>query len=83
MELLRKEEVFNIVGAAIEVHRELGLGFLEGVYQEAFKMELTERRIPFEPKKRLFVIYKSKKLQKEYEHDVLAYDGHYCGTQGT
>jgi len=37
MELLYKEEVFNIVGAAIEVHRELGSGFLEAVYQEHLK----------------------------------------------
>ena len=35
-ELLFKEEVFKIVGAAIEVHRELGSGFLEPVYQEAY-----------------------------------------------
>ena len=73
VDLLYKEEVFKIVGAALEVHRELGPGFLEGVYQEAFEMELAERGIPFEPKKRLYIHYKGRKLQKEYEPDELAY----------
>ena len=57
-ELLFKEEVFAIVGAAIEVHRELGPGFLEAVYQEALGIELAERNIPFESQKHLKVLYK-------------------------
>ncbi len=40
-ELLFKEEVYNIVGAAIEVHRVIGPGFLEPVYQESFAIELN------------------------------------------
>ena len=47
-ELLLKDEVYAIVGAAIDVHKELGSGFLEAVYQEAMEMELRWRRIPFE-----------------------------------
>ena len=46
-ELLYKEEVFDIVGAAIEIHKELGNGFLEPVYQESSEIELALRKIPF------------------------------------
>jgi len=48
-ELLYKAEVFEIIGAAIEVHKELGHGFLEAVYQEAIEIEMRQRQIPFEP----------------------------------
>ena len=71
MELLFKDEVFNIVGAAIEVHRELGPGFLEAVYQEALEMELQARRIPFESQRRLQLSYKGNRLQKEYIADLV------------
>ena len=72
-ELLLKDEVFTIVGAAIEVHRELGSGFLEAVYQEALEIELAERRIPFIPLQTLQINYKGKPLKKEYIADVICY----------
>ena len=74
MELLYKEEVFSIVGASIEVHRELGPGFLEGVYQEALEIELMARSIPFESQKHLHISYKGDQLQKGYVADLIAYD---------
>ena len=46
-ELILKDEVFAIVGAAMEVSNELGSGFLEAVYKEALGVELEERGIPF------------------------------------
>ena len=63
-ELLYKEEVFEIIGAAIEVHRELGNGFLEPVYQESLQIELDLRKIPFAPQQRLHLFYKRHRVEK-------------------
>ena len=57
-ELLYKELTFALIGAAMEVHRILGPGFLEAVYQVALERELTLRGIPFEKQVRLPVTYK-------------------------
>ena len=57
-ELLYKESTFAVIGAAMEVHKVLGPGFLEAVYQAALERELTLRGILFEPKLRLPVTYK-------------------------
>ncbi len=73
-ELLYKQEVFEIFGAAIEVHRVLGRGFLEAVYHEALELELAARGIPFESKKRLNLHYKHQRLQKYYEADIVVYN---------
>ncbi len=57
-ELLYKEEVFAIAGAAMEVHNMLGNGFLAAVYQEAMEIEFNHRRIPFETQRELNISYK-------------------------
>jgi len=57
-ELLYKEQTFAVIGAAMEVHKILGSGFLEAVYQAALERELTLRKIPFEQKVKLPVTYK-------------------------
>jgi len=72
-DLLFKDEVFQIIGAAIEVHRELGPGFLEAVYQEAIQLELADRGIPFESQKLLPIEYKERILSKEYLADLVCY----------
>jgi GxxExxY protein len=72
-ELLLKEEVFKIVGAAIEVHRELGSGFLEPVYQEAMAIELSSLKIPFDAQRALQILYKGQLLRKEYVPDFVCY----------
>ena len=74
MELLFKDEVYAIMGAAIEVHRELGNGFLEPVYQESLAIELTERKIPFQAQSALDILYKGKLLNKKYEPDFIAFE---------
>ncbi len=73
VDLVYREEVYAIVGAAIEVHRELGPGYLEPVYQEALEMELEDRGIPFEGQKRLVIHYKGRRLDKEYVADLVVY----------
>lgn len=72
-ELLMKDEVFQIVGAAIEVHSELGIGFLEAIYQEAMTLELSARSISFKTEQRLQVNYKGQMLNKVYEADLICF----------
>ncbi len=72
-ELLFKEEAYAIYGAAIDVHKELGPGFLEAVYQEALEIELHSRGIPFESQKSLPIHYKGRLLKKEYIADLVCY----------
>jgi GxxExxY protein len=72
-ELMFREEVYAVVGAAIEVHRELGAGFLEAVYQAAMERELTTRGIAFESQRELVVLYKGQPLGKSYVCDLLCF----------
>lgn len=72
-ELLLKDETYAIRGAAIEVHKRLGFGFLEAVYQEAMEMELTDRGVPFESQVKLAISYKGRKLKKHYVADLVCY----------
>lgn len=74
MELILKEEVYTIVGAAIEVHRVLGPGFLELVYQEAMDIESMARQLPLIVQPVLQIRYKEHLLKKEYMPDFIFYD---------
>ena len=74
MDLLYKNESYNIIGVAMEVHKVLGPGFLEPVYQEAFELELQRQNIPYEREKLLNIFYKGVKLKKYYEADFVCYD---------
>lgn len=72
-EILYKELAYAIVGAAMEVHRELGPGFLESVYQRALVYELQLRQIAFVEYQRLPVRYKNH-LAGEFEADLVVDD---------
>jgi GxxExxY protein len=72
-ELILKEEVYRIVGAAMDVYYTLGRGFLEPVYQEALQIELGRRDIPFEAQKILKVEYKGQQLRKKYVADFVCF----------
>ncbi len=62
---------YQIIGAAIEVHRLLGPGLLESAYEECLCYELSLRGIPFEQQVTLPVVYKSMTLGKAYKPDLL------------
>ena len=72
-ELILKDEVFAVVGAAMEVYWQLGIGFLEPVYQEALEIELQNRHVPYEAQKHLMVFYKGRPLKREYIADLVCY----------
>ena len=71
---LYKEETYEIIGAAMEVHRQLGCGFSEKVYQDALAHELRLRNIPFEREVRMKVVYKGETLEAEFIPDFVCYD---------
>ncbi|MBD3317516.1 MAG: GxxExxY protein [Chitinivibrionales bacterium] len=72
--LLLGAEVYAVIGAAIEVSNELGAGFLEAVYQEAFARELNSRAIVHEEQKVIRIRYKGVELRKHYVADFLCYN---------
>lgn len=73
-EILFKEEVYQIIGAAMDVYYHLGRGFAEPVYQEALQLELTRRRIPFTSQCITHVFYKGQPLESFYKPDFLCFD---------
>jgi len=74
-EIISKDpRTYAIIGAAMEVHRQLGCGFLEAVYQEAFAIELTMQDIPYQREVDLPVFYKNRKLNTSYRADFICYE---------
>ncbi len=68
------QETFAVIGAAIEVHKELGCGFLEPVYQEAMAHELSHRSIPFQREVPLNIKYKGTLLKTGYRADFVCFN---------
>ena len=67
------EQTYAIIGAAMEVHRQLKHGFLEAVYQKALALECTARAIEFERERYLPILYKGQPLNCTYRADFLCY----------
>ena len=74
MSLLYPKESYNITGAIYEVHKELGPGLLEKVYQEALEKEFKLQGIPYEREKSFTILYKGEELEQKYIADFVCYD---------
>jgi len=69
-----RDLTYKIIGAAQEVHKELGPGFLESVYQNALVLEFTQQHIPFQQESEIDIFYKGVKLDKKFFADFICYD---------
>ena len=72
--IIYRTESYDLIGAALEVHRQIGCGFTEPIYQEAFEEELRLRGIPYEREKTINVTYKGKVLSKSFRPDFVCYE---------
>ena len=72
--LIYPSESYKITGCMMKVHRELGCGFLEKVYQEALEHEFIAEGIPFQREVKLKIYYKGVPLHQEYIADFVCYD---------
>ena len=69
-----EEEGYRLMGAAFEVYNQLGYGMAEEIYQQSLEIELSLRRIPFQPKRELVVYYKDRLLDARYRPDLVVHD---------
>ncbi|WP_245760411.1 GxxExxY protein [Salegentibacter flavus] len=69
-----KEESYQIIGACMKVHRALGPGFLEAVYEEALEKEFMKSSIPFKRQEKLEIYYDNEKMNKYYRADFICFD---------
>ena len=72
-ELIYKEESYLIIGACMEVHKELGRGFNEIVYKDALEYEFKQRKIPYEREKGFLINYKDIILPRQFISDFIMF----------
>jgi len=73
-EIIYKEESYKIIGKCMEVHNNLGAGFLEIVYKDALEYEFIKAKIPFEREKEYIVNYKGITLPHKFYADFIVFD---------
>ena len=73
-EIIYKKESYQIMGAAFEVYKEKGSGFLEAVYQECLAIEFEDQGLPAIEKTPLSLHYKGRKLKQRYEPDFICFE---------
>jgi GxxExxY protein len=73
VEILYKDESYNIMGACFEVYKEKGCGFVESVYQECLEIELALRGLPFFAQVWMELSYKGRPLESKFKADFLCY----------
>ena len=73
MKAIYKDESYRIIGACMEVHRQLGCGFLEAAYQEALEIEFQIQGIPYVREVPLSINYKNRVLKQVYYADFICY----------
>jgi GxxExxY protein len=73
-DLLYRQEVFQLVGYCMEIHRELGRGHDEVVYKDAFVVELNRASVPFIREKNYQILYKGVLLPHAYYADFVVWD---------
>jgi GxxExxY protein len=71
--IVYKDESYRIIGAAFEVYKDKGCGFLEAVYQECLAIELEDQSIPAVEKSPLRLEYKGRELKQKYEPYFLCF----------
>ena len=73
-DIILKDESYKIIGACMEVHKELGFGFKEIVYKDALEIEFNTLGIPYQREKLYKIEYKGKILPRRYPADFVIYD---------
>jgi GxxExxY protein len=71
VEILYKEESYKIIGSCMKVHKELGPGFVESVYQEALEKQFIKDGVPYEREKVLNIYFDGQKLKKHFKADFV------------
>lgn len=74
MDVLFKDESYQIMGACFEVYREKGCSFVEAVYQECQEIEFHLRSLPFKAQPELQLSYKGRQLKQKFIPDLLLFD---------